>query len=97
MSNKNFTEFPWGVSLYRQDGKHRLFPSFEITRIVIPYIAQKMKFSIKDFSCKCDQIHSFMRIWSHLLEKSLIENIVSIRKCRFENVSRRNFVKSPVK
>ena len=33
-------------------------------------IAQKMKFSIKDFSCKCDQISSFLRIWSHLLEKS---------------------------
>ena len=32
--------------------------------------AQKMKFSIKDFFSKCDQIHSFLRIWSHLLKKS---------------------------
>ena len=32
--------------------------------------AQKMKFSIKDFFCKCDQIHSFLRIWLHLLKKS---------------------------
>ena len=32
--------------------------------------AQKIKFSIKDFSRKCDQIRSFLRIWSHLLKKS---------------------------
>ena len=26
----------------------------------------KMKFSIKDFSIKCDQICIFMRIWSYI-------------------------------
>ena len=36
--------------------------------------AQKMKFSIKDFFSKCEQIRSFLRIWSHLLKKSLMEN-----------------------
>ena len=36
--------------------------------------AQKLKFSSKDFFSKCDQIHSFLRIWSHLLKKSLMEN-----------------------
>ena len=35
-----------------------------------------MKFSIKDFFSKYDQIHSFLRIWSYLLEKSLMENLV---------------------
>ena len=35
---------------------------------------QKMKFSIKDFFSKCDQIRSFLRIWSHLLKKSSMEN-----------------------
>ena len=35
-----------------------------------------MKFSIKDFFSKCDQICSFLRIWSHLLKKSLIENFI---------------------
>ena len=35
-----------------------------------------MKFSIKDFSSKCDQIRSFLLIWSHLLEKSLMENFI---------------------
>ena len=33
-----------------------------------------MKFSIKEFFSKCDQIRSFLRIWSHLLKKSLMEN-----------------------
>ena len=35
-----------------------------------------MKFSIKDLFSKCDQILSFMRIWSHLLKKSLMENFI---------------------
>ena len=35
-----------------------------------------MKFPIKDFSSKCDQIRSFLRIWSHLLKKSLMENFI---------------------
>ena len=35
-----------------------------------------MKFSIKDFFNKCDQIRSFLRIWSHLLKKSLMENFI---------------------
>ena len=34
--------------------------------------AQKMKFSIKYFFSKCDQIS----IWSHLLKKSLIGNFI---------------------
>ena len=32
---------------------------------------QKLKFSIKNFSSKCDQIHSFLQIWSHLPKNSL--------------------------
>ena len=35
---------------------------------------QKMKFSIKDFFRKCDQIRSFLSIWSHLMKKFLMEN-----------------------
>ena len=38
--------------------------------------AQKLKFSIKDFFCNCDQIYSFLQIWSHLLKKSLMENFI---------------------
>ena len=33
--------------------------------------AQKMKFYIKDFFRKCDQIRNFLRIWSHLPKKTL--------------------------
>ena len=36
----------------------------------------KMKFSIKDFFSKCDQIRNFLQIWSHLLKKSLMENFI---------------------
>ena len=35
-----------------------------------------MKFSIQDLSSKCDQIRRFLRIWSHLLEKSWMENFI---------------------
>ena len=34
---------------------------------------QIMKFSVKDFFSKCDQMRSFLRIWSYLLKKSLME------------------------
>ena len=47
--------------------------------------AQKMKFCIKDFSSKCDQIRRKLSIWSHLLEKSFMENFslcaVSVESC----------------
>ena len=35
-----------------------------------------MKFLIKDFFSKCDQLLSFGRIWSHLLKKPLRENLI---------------------
>ena len=43
-----------------------------------PYFntAQKMRFSIKDFFSKCDQICRKLRIWSHLLKKPLVENFI---------------------
>ena len=44
--------------------------------MVISKTAQKIKFSILEFSSKCDQICSILRIWSHLLKKSLSENFI---------------------
>ena len=38
--------------------------------------AQKIKFSIKDFPSKCDQIRRKLQIRSHLLGKSLKENFI---------------------
>ena len=35
-----------------------------------------MKFSSKDFFSKCDQIRRKLRIWSHLLKKSLMEILI---------------------
>ena len=35
-----------------------------------------MKFSIKDLFSECDQIRRKLRIWSHLLKKSLMENFI---------------------
>ena len=52
------------------------------------FTAQKMKFSTKDFFSKCDHL-SFLRIWSHLLKKSLAENFIFC----FSNAEVRNFEK----
>ena len=59
---------------------------FETPIVAIHYIkrtgftsrttAQKMKFSIKDFFSKCDQFRMKLRLWSHLLEKSLMKNFI---------------------
>ena len=40
---------------------------------------QKMKFSIKDFFSKYNQIHSFLQIRSHLLKKFLMENFIFVQ------------------
>ena len=38
--------------------------------------AQRIKFSIKDFFSKSNQIRKELQIWSHLLKKLLMENII---------------------
>ena len=38
--------------------------------------AQKMKFSIKNFCSEYGQIRSLLRIWLHLLKKSLMEILI---------------------
>ena len=54
--------------LYNKIEKKQKFKAFNTV--------QKMKFSIKDFFCKCDQIRRKLRIWTRLLKKSLIENFI---------------------
>ena len=63
-------------SLYNKDLSHeRVNANTYCSKMVRQtFTAQKMKFSIKDFFRKCAQIRSFLRIWSHLLKKSVIEN-----------------------
>ena len=62
MNLKRFLKINWGVKIQMQ--------GFAVDTV------QKLKFSIKDFFSKCDQISSFLRIWLHLLKKSLIENFI---------------------
>ena len=42
--------------------------------VVLYQTAQKMKFFMKDFVNTCNQIRSFLQIWSHILKKYLMEN-----------------------
>ena len=44
-----------------------------------------MKFSIKNFISKCDQIRSFLRSWSHSLKETLMENFIFL--CSVGNIS----------
>ena len=57
--------------------------------------AQKMKFSINNFFSKCGQILSFLRIWSHLLKKSLMENLFFVQfniRQKFPLIHRHSFL-----
>ena len=43
---------------------------------IVTLTVQKIKLSIKDYFSKRDQIRRKLRIWSHLLKKSLTENFI---------------------
>ena len=66
LKRKNFQSTP-GQSYLQNTTENR-----RITNV----ITQKMKFSIKDFFSKCDQIRRKLRILSHLLKKSLMKNFI---------------------
>ena len=53
-----------------------LLLSYLLLTMIVSYNLQKTEFSIKDFFSKCDQIRSFLRVWSHLLKESLMENFI---------------------
>ena len=53
-----------------------LISETELHKLIKANTAQKMKFSIEDFFSKCDQIRMKLRIWSHLLKKSSMENFI---------------------
>ena len=58
---------------------------------IFQYTAQKMTFFSKDFFRKCDQICSFLQIWSHLLKKSLMENFIFCAVIETSNICFKNF------
>ena len=45
-------------------------------RLMRTFTTQKSKLFIKDFDSKCDQTRKNLRIWSHLVKKSLMENVI---------------------
>ena len=53
-----------------------ILENFNELLYLIPCSSQKIKFSIKDFFSKCDEIQRKLRIWSHLLKRSLMENFI---------------------
>ena len=40
------------------------------------FTVQRINFFINEFFKKCDEIRSFLWIWSHLLKKSFMENFI---------------------
>ena len=48
----------------------------ESRKFCFNYTARKMKLSIHDFFSKCDLVRRKLRIWSHLLKNSLMENFI---------------------
>ena len=45
----------------------------------LPSMDKKWRFFFKDFFSKCDQIRSFLQIWSHFRKKFLIENFFFVQ------------------
>ena len=69
----------WHLKLFVFQGKNVMSSTANCTDLVIFSLiatAQKMKFSIKYFFSKCDQIRWEIKTWSHLLKKSLMENFI---------------------
>ena len=69
------TEMRYNISL-KKANYQVLLQCYSRVITMVEFTAQKMKFSIKDFFSKCDQIRRKLRIWSHLLKKSLMENFI---------------------
>ena len=42
----------------------------------LQHCTENKAFAMKNFVSKCDQIRSFLRVWSHLLKESLMENFI---------------------
>ena len=46
----------------------------------------------QDFFSKCDQIRSFLRIWSNLLKKSLMENFIFCAMFKPDNIESTKYI-----
>ena len=64
-------------SLMKVSYVHMFFIRFLCADIPdLAFTVHKMMFSIKGIFSKCDHMHSFLWIWSHLLKKSLLEHFI---------------------
>ena len=72
---REFCEIFQDTFFYRTRPVQKFRKSIQKLRL-FAYTAQKMKFPIKNFFSKCDQIRSKLRIWSHLMKKSLMGNFI---------------------
>ena len=79
ISGPCFPVFSQNIGKYGPEKKILIWTLFPL--IISTSTTQKMKFSIKDFISKCDQIRR-KRIWSHLLKKSLkAHGQISEKRC----------------
>ena len=62
---KSVDWFHWKVYIFTYNSKNI---------VLLPFTAQEMKFSNKEFFRKCDQTRSFLWICSHLLKKPFMVN-----------------------
>ena len=75
LGNFLFREFSWEFPKFPELALYKTVRY--IIRTLPNVTAQKRKFSMKDFLfSKCDQIGRKLRIWPHLLKKSLMENFI---------------------
>ena len=58
-------------NINRPRSRHTEYTKYRICVRWLRVTTQKMKFFIKDFFCKCDQIRRKLRIWSHLLMENI--------------------------
>ena len=79
----HFKHLQWDIDLcwflhwfQRADSmQNKSFPS-RISLTNMTKSAWKVRLSIKNFYSKCDQIRKKLQIWSHLLKKFLMENLI---------------------
>ena len=69
-------ESPWRLLLRNKLRHWHSLSFFYFIACSLNNVAQKMKFSIKDFFSECDEICRKLRILSHLLKKSLMGNFI---------------------
>ena len=64
------------ISMLKKKMMNQFFLEILLINHSYNFTVQKIKFSIKNFFSKCDQILSKLPIWSHLLTKSLMKNFI---------------------